>query len=75
MGRTVLAQAKAGLPIGKREGSDLLVVVVMMVVMVMMMAVMMTMMMMMMLLHRRCVGARRAEDRHGERQSQSEPKR
>lgn len=46
-------------------------VVAMMMVMTMVVAMMMTMM----LLHRCGIGARRAEDRHGERQSQSEPER
>ena len=48
-----------------------------MVVMVMMNAVMMpaVMAMMVMLLHRSRVGAGGAEDRHGERQGQSQPER
>ena len=75
--RSALA-AKACLPIGRREGSGLLrshllVVVVMMVMMAVVMPVVMTMMVM--LLHRSRVGAGGAEDRHGERQGQSQPER
>jgi len=70
--------AKACLPIGSRwEASGLLrshlLVVMMMVVMMVMMPVVMTMMMM--LLHRGCISAGGAEDRHGERQGQSQPER
>jgi len=68
------------LPIGRREGSGLLrshLVVVVMMVAIVMMAVMMPVVitMMVMLLHRSRVGAGGAEDRHGERQSQSQPER
>ena len=51
----------------------MMMVMMMMVVVAVMMAAVMTMMMV--LLHRRGIGACRAEDRHGECQSQSEPER
>jgi len=79
MGRPVRSSGEGLiLPIGRREGSGLLrshrlVVVVVMVMMAVMMPVVMTMMVM--LLHRSRVGAGGAEDRHGERQGQSQPER
>jgi hypothetical protein len=81
MGRPDRATSE-GLPIGKSERSvllrsHLLVVVMMMVMVVMMMPAMMpvVMTMMMMLLHRSCISAGGAQDRHGERQGQSQPER
>ncbi|MDX8515056.1 hypothetical protein [Mesorhizobium captivum] len=69
---------KASPPIGRRKGSgllrnDLVVVTVMMVAVVV--PVMMLAVMVMMLLHRSRIGAGRAEDRHRERQGQSQPER
>ncbi|PBB35812.1 hypothetical protein CK221_17695 [Mesorhizobium sp. WSM3868] len=69
---------KACLPIGRWEGSGLLLnhllMVVMMVVMMMMMVPAM-MLVMVVLYHRGRIGAGRAEDRHGECQGQSQPER
>uniref|UniRef100_UPI001C30F68C hypothetical protein n=1 Tax=Mesorhizobium sp. GbtcB19 TaxID=2824764 RepID=UPI001C30F68C len=65
----VAQQAKASLPIGKREGSHVVVVmmVVETVVMVMMVPAMMPVMVTMMLLHRSRIRAGGAQRRHGER--------
>ncbi|WP_292572173.1 hypothetical protein [Mesorhizobium sp.] len=81
MGKLVRSNGE-GLPIGKSERSvllrsHLLVVVTMMVVIVTMVDAMMPVMMtmMMMRLHWSRISAGSAQDRHGERQGQSQPER